>query len=100
MGSLYAIEGDANGHIWLTTGNGLVRLQSTIEQKGITAHYGVEDGIEDIRFSANGSFSYGGELFFGSANGFFSFRPEQLSIPQFVELTNLVEKSLCANTTA
>lgn len=79
MGSLYAIEGDANGHIWLTTGNGLVRLQSTIEQKGITAHYGVEDGIEDIRFSANGSFSYGGELFFGSANGFFSFRPEQLS---------------------
>lgn len=31
---------------------------------------------------------------------FATLRPEQLSIPQFVELTNLVEKSLCANTTA
>lgn len=27
-------------------------------------------------------------------------RPEQLSIPEFVELTNWVEKQLCANTTA
>ena len=31
---------------------------------------------------------------------FATLRPEQLSIPQFVELTNLVEKSLCANTIA
>ena len=31
---------------------------------------------------------------------FATLRPEQLSIPQFVELTNLVEKLLCANTTA
>jgi len=31
---------------------------------------------------------------------FATLRPEQLSIPEFVELTNLVEKSLCANTIA
>ena len=31
---------------------------------------------------------------------FMTRRPEQLSIPQFVELTNLVEKALCANTNA
>lgn len=31
---------------------------------------------------------------------FATLRPEQLSIPQFVELTNLVEKALCANTNA
>lgn len=79
MGSIYAIEGDTKGHIWLSTDKGLVRLQDTEEQKGITAHYGVEDGIKDIRFSVNGSFNYGGELFFGSASGFFSFRPEQLT---------------------
>ena len=79
MGNLYAMEGDTNGHIWLTTDKGLVRLQATTEQKGITAHYGLEDGIDDIRFSVNGSFSYGGELFFGSADGFFSFSPEQLT---------------------
>ena len=79
MGNLYAMEGDTNGYIWLTTDKGLVRLQATTEQKGITAHYGLEDGIDDIRFSVNGSFSYGGELFFGSADGFFSFSPEQLT---------------------
>lgn len=78
-GSLYAIEGDTKGHVWLSTDKGLVRIQCTNEQKGITAHYGVEDGLEDIHFSANGSFNYDGELFFGSANGFFSFRPEQLA---------------------
>ena len=79
MGSLYAIQGDQKGHIWLSTDQGLVQLQNTTEQKGITAHYGVEDGIDNVRFSVNGSFNYGGELFFGSASGFFSFRPEQLS---------------------
>ena len=31
---------------------------------------------------------------------FATLRPEQLSIPEFVELTNLVKKSLCANTIA
>ena len=31
---------------------------------------------------------------------FSTLRPEQLDIQQFVELTNLVEKALCANTTA
>ena len=31
---------------------------------------------------------------------FATLRPEQLSIPEFVELTNLVEKLLCANTIA
>ena len=79
MGNLYAMEGDTKGRIWLTTDKGLVRLQATTEKKGITAHYGLEDGIDDIRFSVNGSFSYGGELFFGSADGFFSFSPEQLT---------------------
>ena len=79
MGSLYAIEGDSEGCIWLSTDKGLVRLQTTTEQKGITAHYGIENGIEDIRFSANSSFNYGGELFWGNGSGFFSFHPEQLS---------------------
>jgi len=31
---------------------------------------------------------------------FATMRPEQLTIAQFVEITNMVEKVLCANTTA
>lgn len=78
MGSVYAIEGDENGYIWLSTDKGLVRLQLTDEKKGIISHYGFEDGLGECRFSVNGSFCYDGELFFGSAGGYFSFRPEQL----------------------
>ncbi len=35
-----------------------------------------------------------------NASEFATLRPEQLNISQFVELTNLVEKALCANTNA
>ena len=73
---IYAIEGDKQGYIWLTTDKGLIRLRMDTEGKTTTAFYGMEDGIGNIRFSQNGLFSYGGELFFGGADGFFSFEPQ------------------------
>ena len=72
MGSIYSIQGDSNGRIWLSTDKGLVRFASSDEQ-GSTTYYNMEDGIETISFSSNGAFSYGKELFYGSAKGFFSF---------------------------
>lgn len=77
MGSIYAIEGDAHGWLWLSTDKGLMRLKAEGE-RNIAAFYNLEDGIENTRFSPNGSFQYGKELFFGSADGFFSFTPETL----------------------
>ena len=40
-----------------------------------------------------------GAAFFQLQTPYLTMRPEQLSVQQFVELTNMVEKDLCANTT-
>ena len=94
MGSIYSILGDANGKIWLSTDKGLVRFKPNDEQC-TTTYYNMEDGIETISFSSNGGFSYGKELFYGSAKGFFSFdaaeieRWQQGSAPSLV-VTDLI----------
>lgn len=78
MGSIYSILGTGSGHIWLSTDKGLVRLMPSGKRGMATTFYNMEDGIEDIRFSPNGAFSYGNELFYGNATGFFSFDPLRL----------------------
>ena len=74
---IYAIVGDRQGWMWLSTDQGLVRLRPSLKH-GFTTYYSVDDGAEVIRFSSNGAFSYGDELFFGSASGFFSFSPARM----------------------
>ena len=76
MVSISAIEGDEEGRLWLSTDKGLLRLE-TADDRHTTAFYGMEDGIEAVRFSSNCSFRFGRELFFGSAGGFFSFEPQK-----------------------
>lgn len=76
MGSIYSIQGDENGKIWLSTDKGLVRL--TLANGQGTTTYNMEDGIEAISFSSNGAFSFGHELFYGSAKGFFSFNTSEI----------------------
>ena len=78
MGSIYSIQGTDSGHIWLSTDKGLVRLTPSCKRGVTTTFYNIEDGIEDIRFSPNGAFSYGNELYYGNATGFFSFDPSRL----------------------
>jgi ligand-binding sensor domain-containing protein/AraC-like DNA-binding protein len=78
MGSIYSIQGTRSGQIWLSTDKGLVRLIPSSKGGVATTFYNIEDGIEAIRFSPNGAFSYGNELYYGSASGFFSFDPSQL----------------------
>lgn len=78
MGSIYSIQGTDSGHIWLSTDKGLVRLIPSSKGNTTTTLYNIEDGIEAIRFSPNGTFRYGNELFYGSATGFFSFDPSRL----------------------
>ena len=93
MGSIYSIQGTDSGHIWLSTDKGLVRLTPSGRQGATTTFYNMEDGIEAIRFSQNGAFSHGSELFYGSATGFFSFDPSKL--PTYSSpLSNLVVTEL------
>lgn len=76
-GSVYSIEEDALGGLWLTTDHALVRLSFSSDDTPVVTSYGVEDGLFNLRFSANASFRYRNELFFGSQKGFFSFIPDE-----------------------
>ena len=95
MGSIYSIQGDSKGRIWLSTDKGLVRLTQGNEQG--TTTYNMEDGIEAISFSSNGAFSFGNELFYGSTKGFFSFdaadieRWQQGALPSLVVTDLLID---------
>ena len=75
MDGIYAIDGDSNGWIWLSTDRGLVRLKAS-DNQDVATYYTMEDGLADFRFSSNGSFRFGKKLYYGSATGFFSFAPD------------------------
>jgi len=78
VSNFYSISGDAQDALWLLTDRGLLQLKVDDKGKCDPVYYSGEDGIDNIRFSANGVTQYGGEFFFGSAGGFFSCRPEQM----------------------
>lgn len=74
-GSIYTILGSGNGHLWLSTDKGLIRLSLSGKNDVTTTFYTEEDGIENIHFSPNAAFKFGNNLFYGNASGFFSFDP-------------------------
>ena len=88
---VYAIEGDDNGHLWMSTNNGLARLDPA---SGQFRAFGLEHGLQDLEFNAVSSFrAFDGELFFGGINGFNRFYPREISDEapsSSVVLTNLL----------
>ncbi len=74
--SICAIQGDDDGHLWISTNRGLVKFNSTTEA---TVIYNLSDGLQDYEFTAAASFkSPGGEMFFGGLNGVNAFFPGQV----------------------
>ena len=94
---IYAIEGDGLGHLWLSSDSGLVCLKIDGKGKCHPAYFSEEDGIEHIRFSANGLSRFGKELFLGSANGFFSFEPGLMDRWQPAGFAKLLVSGLLVN---
>ncbi len=71
--SVYAIEEDSLGMIWLSTNNGLVRLDP--DSKNISI-YDRSDGLLDEEFNFGASFKDDqGYLYFGGNHGFSRFDP-------------------------
>jgi len=70
------LEDDA-GHLWMSTNKGVSRLDP---RTGAVSNYNYSDGLQGNEFSqgAYAKDSRSGELFFGGANGFNLFRPEEL----------------------
>jgi ligand-binding sensor domain-containing protein/two-component sensor histidine kinase len=88
--TIYAIEVDAAGAVWLSTTNGLVRLDPATRQAKI---FDQSDGLQDNEFNFAASFKDSlNRLYFGGNRGFNRFSPEHIvedHIPPPIKLTQL-----------
>ena len=74
--TIYGIESDGSGHLWLSTNRGLARFQPATEQfLSLRESHGLQG--DEFNFGAHYR-SPSGELFFGGARGFNAFYPERL----------------------
>ena len=74
--TLYAGVWDQQGHLWLSSGRGLTRLDvGSREFRNFDPSHGLQG--EEFNLAA-GLAATDGELFFGGMNGFNAFRPERL----------------------
>jgi signal transduction histidine kinase/ligand-binding sensor domain-containing protein/DNA-binding response OmpR family regulator len=75
--TIYGIQEDRNGNLWLSTDNGLSRFNQ--ESERFTNYY-VVDGLLHNQFYWSASFrNASGVLYFGSMNGLLSFNPAMIS---------------------
>jgi len=89
--TIYAIRGDRQGNLWLSTNTGLTRFNP---QKGEIKNFTNKDGLQDGEFNPNASYkNWEGELFFGGSDGLNIFLPKELPLneqePQIV-LTDFI----------
>ena len=77
----FSIEGDAFGNIWVALNKALAYItwksQDAEDLRNIT-YFTREDGLGEVNFSADASYHFGKEIFFGGRTGFFSFTPSPL----------------------
>ena len=77
----FSIEGDAFGNIWVALNKALAYItwksQDAEDLRNIT-YFTSEDGLGEVNFSADASYHFGKEIFFGGRTGFFSFTPSPL----------------------
>ena len=74
-------SGDAFGNIWVALNKALAYItwksQDAEDLRNIT-YFTREDGLGEVNFSADASYHFGKEIFFGGRTGFFSFTPSPL----------------------
>ncbi|HEY42863.1 MAG TPA: GAF domain-containing protein [Anaerolineae bacterium] len=73
---VYGILEDDQGHLWLSTNNGLSRFDPVLET---FRNFDVRDGLQAREFNYNAYFkSSSGEMFFGGVGGLNAFHPERI----------------------
>ena len=92
---VYGIVADEAGNIWISTNNGISRLEVA---SGSIKNYNQEDGLQGNEFNYGSSFkTRSGELFFGGTNGLTYFNPEDIKKNNFVpniDITNIEVNNL------
>ncbi|MFV1981748.1 MAG: two-component regulator propeller domain-containing protein, partial [Rhodothermia bacterium] len=88
--TVYAILEDERGFLWMSTNNGLSRLDPETET---FQNFGLEVGLQSLEFNGGvGHRSRTGEMFFGGINGLNAFFPSQLvesSVPPEVRIVDI-----------
>ncbi|RYD88164.1 MAG: hybrid sensor histidine kinase/response regulator, partial [Sphingobacteriales bacterium] len=76
------ITDDNSGNLWISTSNGLVKLNPATRQ---ASKYNTSDGLQAMEFEANAVMkTRNGQLFFGGINGFNSFYPGDIKNNTYV----------------
>lgn len=87
--TIYAIEEDDQGMLWMSTNKGLVRLNPANDQITI---FDRSDGLQDDEFNIGSSFKdSSGNLYFGGINGFNKFNPKEVKIKREPPRINVTE---------
>jgi signal transduction histidine kinase/CheY-like chemotaxis protein/streptogramin lyase/AraC-like DNA-binding protein len=73
--TIIGIVGDESGHLWLSTHDGLCRVNP--RTKAIQT-YQISDGLPSNNFKHNAVFRHGNQLIFGNENGIVQFNPAQV----------------------
>jgi len=75
--TIYGIQQDQTGDIWLSTNRGIVKLDA---DGNFIRRFTMADGLQGMDFTFNSSFqSSDGRIFFGGPGGYNVFRPEEVS---------------------
>lgn len=73
---------DNNGSLWISTSNGLKKLDPKTKT---VRTYNTGDGLQDMEFEANAYLkTKDGQIYFGGVNGFNSFYPGDITVNAFV----------------
>ena len=87
--TVFSIEGDGHGRLWLGTSHGLVQYSS---QRGVVRRFRRQDGVLNGEFNRQASLRRrNGEMLFGGVDGITRFHPDSLTIddgPPPVVFTN------------
>lgn len=94
--TIHGILEDAQGHIWVSTNNGLARIDLISEQ---VTTYQAEDGLQDNEFSDGAFYENDGDFFFGGIRGFNWFDPLTVAPATFMP-TPLLDEIHIDNTPA
>ncbi len=93
--SVFSIEGDKQGNIWMSTSYGITKFVNGINTPFLNqfVDYRSDDGLQIKQFIRNSSnTSLSEEIFYGGVNGFVSFYPSKIKsnpVKPIVRLTKL-----------
>ncbi len=87
--TIYAGEFVPGKHLWMSTNEGLARLDVYTEQ---FSSFGVPDGLQDAEFNLSASLiASDGKLYFGGVNGFNIFTPNKINLNLHLAPTVITE---------